>query len=501
MSQLAYERLLEANTLLEKGDRDGAITAYRDVLRLSPSPPQRQVAEAQLRDLGELPYTFANSGKVIRRRSEGRDRPPQRRQQRDRRDDTPRQDRPPQRRDRDERPPRQQRDRGWQPRGQQDRRPPQGRSFERSQEREPRPRHGGDRRGSDRRANERSSSGGRTGGRFPQTNSERALSKLHDLFNTPQSERPTREKRGKQRTTVRGKQKRAESTPLPIKRSRPIPIGPKPYPPVKREDESDKSFVARVKRYNIWKGFQKEFPGMDINIANRLKQDNITYNQLRKKQYLRYKRFVRRKKARLAELREENAAFKGTNYLQQLSENRTEICAWALNQNEWRGRLHENKIYDVIFRPYLGKRKRLPKLDLFMLYEREAAPIIRQVVRVEEAQLEKQELPSRDRSERFELTDADLEKSMEKEQFLYFRGYNGAWIRAIVQWFDPYQIGFLCKDKGADGEEYEVEGLLFRHAVNKLNKRRPAGWNDLPTPSLKRCDGARPKKKKKKKKS
>ena len=69
MSEKAYQRLLEANKLLENDQRDEAITAYRDVLRLEPSPPQRQVAEAQLRHFGELPYTFASSGRVIHRQS------------------------------------------------------------------------------------------------------------------------------------------------------------------------------------------------------------------------------------------------------------------------------------------------------------------------------------------------------------------------------------------------------------------------------------------------
>lgn len=69
MSKDAFELLLKSNEYFAKGLRKEAAQGYREVLRRNPTPMQRQIAEEQLRKLGELPYSYAHSAKVIRRAS------------------------------------------------------------------------------------------------------------------------------------------------------------------------------------------------------------------------------------------------------------------------------------------------------------------------------------------------------------------------------------------------------------------------------------------------
>lgn len=543
MSQEAYELLLQANNLFSEERRAEAIQAYREVLRLDPTPNQRQVAEAQLRAMGELPNTFSTSGKVIRRQSnqEGNPTKPLRRKSR----------------------------RGPQGGGRDNRRTsgPRHRSGQGGSSSSPR-HSGGPRRevfiksnGPDTRQQDVASYAPK-----PSTFSEPSSAPSSSLSTDIPADivaretrskppikgrkpppRPARPRRG---AVMEGRYRRRRSrwdepysaeshssqekkeapstsadsedltrTPAPntsvsgtspvvqkkptlgtVKKDRseaPSPevvtvqhasspsqeavpeVKTKRKPPKRRKDETQESYQMRLDRFDVWLKHLETYPDIDLNTAIRLEETGWTLDELRSNQGTRKDKYLERKKHYYDEKVEENRGFSGTQYIDTLIKDKVSVWVRGGHLFEEECTLQRNDLY--LWRVLLddGLKTFWPKLQIECMAEKNFLPTVQSLCFVDEEQASKAEAAPYKPEERYEIPDEKLLQSLQNEEPLAFQLYSGMWIHGWVYWYDPYQLSIVLNIDCGEDDELH-ELIVFRHAVKSILARRPNGWKSMP---------------------
>jgi hypothetical protein len=502
VSQEAYELLLQANDLFSQQKRDEAIRAYREVLRLNPTPNQRQVAEDQLRSLGELPYTFATSGKVIRRQS--KDKPSRlaakggkRRHtndiggeeeldeelsgkakanhfagQVDKRSDVVRTE--------------------YSRRGENlwERKIPQipktgmgpvpltpvpaSRPWATHAQRTITPPDSADK-------------------KLPPSRSERLLSVLDSMFKpsekAEQESIPLREDGKKERELIL--QHVADVLPqrqkihsVSLDELPPLPEEEKVVickPPKKRSRESDEEFRRRQERYDIWLRYSERYPWIDLNTAERLHHTGWLPKQLRTEQKKRKQSYLERKNQHLQDRRKQTLNSTGGQYIHNLIETQTPLFLWGNDGLRYHGVLKENQVYHWLFQAEGSDNQLLHKLSVEWICKQSQLSYIQEFCLLEQEQVECNESVPPKPQERFAIPTHRLLSSLEQETPIAFQLYSGVWFWGWVYWYDPYQIGLIVNvdESNQQGEEEFIEVMLFRHSVKRMEKKRPNFWNKL----------------------
>ncbi|TNE48931.1 MAG: hypothetical protein EP343_13690 [Deltaproteobacteria bacterium] len=528
MSQEAYELLLQANNLFSEERKVEAVQAYREVLRLDPTPNQRQVAEAQLRAMGELPHTFSSSGKVIRRHSnqEGNPTKPLRRKprkgqpnvgqdnRRARGGPGPRPSRPG---PSPERTTRTFRDSGMKPSNgsseaaetmslppipppmfpEPDLEPPldvvshEGHPKPPIKGRRPprpvRPRRGAVMEGRYRRQRGKWDQTDPPSHHLPKTQTEKHLEKLDQMYGDPPPvAEPPPPSAGLPASTpapIRRVERKTPKKPAVVKKeSDPqssLPQVKKPKPPKRRKGESASSYEERLGRYDIWMKHRETHPDIDLNTAVRLEETGWSIEELRAKQVKRRDKYLDRKKRFYDEKVEENKEFSGTQYVDNLVRDKVPVWVRGGHLFEEKCTLTKNALY--LWRVQLldGVKTFWPKLQIECMAELDFLPTVQSLCFVDPEQAGKKEPIPEVAEERFEVPDDKLLHSLENEEPLAIQLYSGMWCHGWVYWYDPYQLSVVLNiDCGEDEDLQEL--ILFRHAIKSVLARRPNGWKSMP---------------------
>ena len=499
MSQAAYELLLQANDWLAKGNREGAIQAYREVLRMDPTPQQRQVAEEQLRVMGNLPYTFSTSGKVIRKSAT----------------------RPSGEIEREHRPPREER---------RVERPQPSPPVTPARVPSPYPNSSSPLAGTSPWAS-RPQPPPVQPANVPLTRSEKILSVLDNLFkpnaqdgglpDDVEEEQPNY--RVGKRTPPVVKRRREEEDDQRFNRIQPEPNGnrsrspsgtpnqrpprdrqgaldeldrtvfqkgkkpvkeekqtdSRPKPPRPRANESQESFDQRVQRYRVWLKYRERHPHIDVNVACRMEEEGWTLKQFREYQQAKKRAQSKKRKQVLLEKLAQNATYPGAEWLDAWTQTKSLIWAWGFSKPMLQGRLMEVMIFDCVLRGKSRKKRRVHKLDLQAIAPLYTREVILSNTRVDEEAYAAKQRPATNREERPPIDAEELEKHIEKENFIYLGLNDGSWFKCFPTWLDPYNLGvrLICEE---NPHEEEIEFLVFRHAITKIYRRKPTNWAKWP---------------------
>lgn len=321
------------------------------------------------------------------------------------------------------------------------------------------------------------------------TRSERLLSVLDTMFKPkpreippPHDPRPPRPReRERDRDPRRPRGSKPAQAPKAKEAKAPHPLGIPP-PPKRRTKESDTDFARRLARYEIWQTIHQANPSVDINVAEILHTKNLSLEDFRQEQEARRKVHKDKRKLFHEGLKQKNTEFEGTKFLESLIAKKSPLWLWGRADYEERAILTENRIYYAILRTVKGRKKRVHKLDLQLLCEKDVRSAVGGLIRIDEAQaLHFRELP-RSPQARLSFPETLFEDSWEEETPLYIHLCNGAWLRGYVAWYDPYQFGLVLLPDGAEpSAEPKIEVMIFRHALLKLQTEAPASWAQMPT--------------------
>jgi hypothetical protein len=510
VSQDAYELLLRANELYESGNKAAAVQMYRAVLQSNPTSAQRQVAEGQLRELGEMPNTFHSSGRVLRktqtvevqnnqrtvrkRRAGGQRAGGQRRQHTQEHRSSPP-------------------DVGRRTYVPVNRSEPRSSNSNRSTQ-------AGQSRGSKMASLDLSQQIANLPepsqfASFPThpseeetieapvfVNTERVIKPrilnpvtavTYSPYQPPEYEkefmqaelfypaldrlfRQARQDLPPEKLETLWEEERGRR-PFRLKESldwllqKPPSENDEPREPKPKADESEDEFKHRLWRFENWKKYREKYPTIDINIAEQLEELGLSYKEFKNQQSRKSKVRRKRKRRHMRELKQENMTLPGTSYLDEWIDSEQVLWFWGAKKLDLRGRLIGQDVFYLQIRPYMSKVKRFHKTDIQMIAFKKARKDI----------LSKARLPGeyddtpvhKDPYQRPRLSDEDLLWSLENEEEIFLHFHCNLWLPVRVVWFDPFQLAVEV-----EGEDEEVELFVFRHALLGTSRDEPEGWED-----------------------
>ncbi len=464
MSQEAYELLLKANELFSQNKKEEAIKAYREVLRLNPTPTQRQVAEDQLRSLGELPYSFKTSGKVIWRQERSRG---------DQRDGQRRQD-------------------GYN----RDKRRTEGRKYSRDSRRErstSREENGGDRRSGGTqfsvqtvKREEKSRQEGSTqyrrrsdkvfsvleSGRRKAESRARRRPQLSKSYKRQEQQKKQKWRSTQQRSTKKAKVKTA-SQQKSAKKSK------FPPPPKQRFTESDRAYRKRLQRYEIWIKYLQRYPNVDQNTALRLEETGWTLKQLRAWQRERRREYLKRKKEFIREKLNENLMYEGPQLLEKWRESETPLFFWGNRFFIQRGTVAENELYYLNIRDKNGTVRRYNKLRLEGIIEEQYLKKFSKHIKIDPQVANRSLKVPLDPKKRPNLDQTLLDESIKNKSELFLPLFSGIVLQGKILWHDPYHLYIQLNIPKT--KTRPIRALVFKHGIREILTQAPENFEELPS--------------------
>ncbi len=432
MSQEAYELLLKANKLFSQNKREEAIKAYREVLRLNPTPNQRQVAEEQLRALGELPYTFVSSGRVI-----------------------------------------------WR----QEKKSKGGEQRERTQNRGNRHQ---ERRENNRRIQTRDNYHEKKIREEKSPSTQRKSERVFSVLETNRKPSAIRQRKKRLSKTYRSQEqssppkRKSTSQQKKTKAKRTQVNKPKrsniPPPPKQHFAESDRAYRRRLQRYEIWVRHLQRYPGIDLNTALRLEETGWSLKQLRAEQAKRRREYLKRRREYLESRMQENLTYEGTLTIESWKEQATKLFIWGNRNFVQIGSIAKNELYYLNIRDQNGTIRRYNKLRIEGLTPLDNFEKFIQSAKVEPEIANKNLKVPRNPQERPQIPTPTLSKIRAQQIPTSLYLFSGIILRGTIKEFDPYHI-LLEMDTETDSH-FEV--LLFKHALRKLEESIPSNWKSLP---------------------